>query len=107
MFAKVTEPHESGVRFPVNFYPRIGKAYGEHVDSFRGYVLVQGRSNVSIFIDDWHKVDGEFKDKLWTNNVVFIINFMICFTSINGHLKFLFNTNINFIMQIGSVYCFR
>ena len=52
ILTKVTKSHESGVRFLVNFCPRISKAYGEHADSFRGYISVQDRSKVSILIDN-------------------------------------------------------
>lgn len=49
MLTKVKKAHESGVCFQVNFHVRICKAYGEHADDFRGYMVVQGRSKVSLF----------------------------------------------------------
>lgn len=52
MLTKVTKTHESGVRFQVNFDVRIGKTFGEHADSYRGYMAVQGRSKMNILIDN-------------------------------------------------------
>lgn len=83
MLTKVIKAHASGVCCPVIFCLRIGKAYCEYVDSFRGYVIVQGRRKVIILIDIWHDVDGGFKDKLWTDIIVFTLNYMICFISID------------------------
>lgn len=95
MLTKVTQSHESGVRFLVNFFLITGKAYGKHADIFRSYVVVQGRNKVSILIYRWHDVNGEFKNKLRIDIMVFILNFMICCTSIDD---LFFNTNINSIM---------
>lgn len=50
MLTNVSKAHESNVRFPIDFCPRTGKAYGEHADSFRAYVSVQGRSKVNNLI---------------------------------------------------------
>lgn len=61
-------------------------------------MLVQGRSKVKFLIDNWYEVDDDLKDQLWINITIFILNFMIYFISIDDHLFFWFNTNINSIM---------
>lgn len=88
---------------------RTRKTYGKNADDFKGYVVLQGRSKVSILIDSWHEVDGDLKDNIWTDITVFIMSFLICFTSIYDHLFFQFNTNINSInyVTVGSVYYSR
>lgn len=40
MLTKVTKAHEYSVHFPINFFPKTRKDYGERVDSFRSYVSV-------------------------------------------------------------------
>lgn len=85
MLSKVKKSHESSVRFPVNFEERINKAYGEKASDLRGYLTLQGKSKMIILIDNWHVVDGDLKDSIWIDIMVFIMIFMICFTSINDH----------------------
>lgn len=82
MLTKVKKAYKSGVRFPINFDIRTDKAYGEHVGDFRGYLALQDRSKVSILIDNWHDVDSDLKDSIWADITIFIMNFIICFTSI-------------------------
>lgn len=77
MLTKVKKAHESGVCFPVNFDVRNGKAYGEHAGDFKDYLALESRSKVSILNDNWHDVDVDLKDSIWTNITVFIMNFMI------------------------------
>lgn len=67
---------------------RSSKTYGENVDDFKGYVALQGRSKLIIWIDDWNEVDSDLKDRIWTDIMVFIMNFLICFTSMYDHLFF-------------------
>ena len=50
--------------------------------------MLQGRSKVSILLDSWHDVDDDLKNNLWTDITIFILNFMICYTSMYGHLSF-------------------
>lgn len=52
MLTRVTKAHKSGVHFLVYFCPITSKAYGEHADSFGGYMSVQGKRKVSILIDN-------------------------------------------------------
>ncbi|CAL5214787.1 unnamed protein product [Lathyrus oleraceus] len=67
---KVKKVHESDVLFPINFDVRTDKDYGEHAGDFRGYLALQGRSKVSILINNWHDIDGS----VWTDITgVFII----------------------------------
>ncbi|CAL5213689.1 unnamed protein product [Lathyrus oleraceus] len=48
-------------------------AFGEHANSFRGYVSLQVRSKLNILIDNWHGVHDELKDHLWTDITEFFI----------------------------------
>lgn len=38
MYTKVKKVHENGIRFPLRVDVATGKAYGEHVKNFTGYV---------------------------------------------------------------------
>lgn len=53
-----------------------------------GYIMLQCRIKVSILIDSLHDLDDDFKNSIWTDITVFILKFMICFTSIYDHLFF-------------------
>lgn len=86
MMTKVSKSHESGVCYPVDFYPRNGKNYGENVDGHKSYVLVQDKRKVNILIYNWNEVFGELKDQLCTDITIIVFSFMISFTSIYGHL---------------------
>lgn len=70
MLTKVKKSHKSDVRFLFTFDVRTSKAYGEHVSDFRGSLAVQGRSNVSILIENSHDVDGDLNDNIWTDITV-------------------------------------
>lgn len=63
MMTKVSKSHEISVRFLIYFSLRTRKVYGEHVDSFRSFMSVQGRNKFSILIDNWNEVFGEQKIK--------------------------------------------
>lgn len=77
------------------YWPRWQKPTKEVFASWLILILeVQGRSKISILIDNWHDIDGDLKNKLWTDIMVFIIYFMNCFTIIDDHYFFLFNTSI-------------
>lgn len=76
MCIKVRKAYENGVHSPVEFYLRIKKAYRENVDDFERYVVLQGRSKVRILIDNWHEVDGDLKDNIWIDIMVYIMNFL-------------------------------
>lgn len=86
MYTKVKKYHKNGVHNPITVDVATDRAYGEHVEGFMGYISLQGRSKVSILIDSWHDVDEELKNNIWTNVLVFLLNFMICFTSIYDYL---------------------
>lgn len=88
IYTKVKKTHEKGIRYPVRVDVATDKAYGEHAENFMGYVALQGRSKVSILWDSWHDIDNDLKDSLWIYITVFILNFMICFTSMYDHLIF-------------------
>lgn len=44
-----------------------------------------GRNKMSVLLEYWSEVDLEVKTSIWTDVVVFILTFMICFTSIYEH----------------------
>lgn len=83
----------------INFDLRTEKAYGENTADLK----------MSFLIDNWHEVDGDLKDSIWTDITVFIMNFLLYFTSIYDHLICWFNNNINSInyVNVWSVYCFK
>lgn len=56
---------------------RTGKAYHENVDDFKGCVALRDRIKVNILIDDWHDLEGDLKDSIWTYNTLFIMNLFI------------------------------
>lgn len=88
IYTKVKKSHKNGIRFLIRVDVATDNAYGEHVEDFMYYVALQGRSKVSILLDNWHDDDDDLKTSLWTNITVFILNFMICFTSMYDHLIF-------------------
>lgn len=45
MYIKVKKTHKNGVRCPVTVDVETGKAYGEHVKDFMGYIALQGEVN--------------------------------------------------------------
>ncbi|CAL5209896.1 unnamed protein product [Lathyrus oleraceus] len=67
MYIKVKKAHENGLRYPVTIDIRIRRAYGEHVEDFMGYIMLQGRSKVSILHRYWHEVDKDLKDAIWND----------------------------------------
>lgn len=88
MYTKVKKAHEKCIHYLVRVDVATNKAYGEHAEDFTGYVTLQGRSKMSILLDSWHDFDNDLKENLWTDITIFILNFMICFTSMYDHLNF-------------------
>ncbi|CAL5201218.1 unnamed protein product [Lathyrus oleraceus] len=75
MYTKVKKAHENGIRFPVRVDFATDMAYDEHAEDFTGYVALQGRSKVSILLDNWHDVDDDLKNSLWIDiTEVFIVS---------------------------------
>lgn len=93
MYTKVKKAQEIGVRCPITIDVAIKRDFGEHAGDFIGYIVLQGRSKVSILIDNWHDVEKELKDAIWK----MFRYFMICL-QVYMIIYFLFNTNNIFIV---------
>ncbi|CAL5185769.1 unnamed protein product [Lathyrus oleraceus] len=51
MYTKVKKARENGIRYPIRVDIATNKAYGEHAKDFKGYIVLQGRSKMSILLD--------------------------------------------------------
>lgn len=74
MYTKVKKPHEKGNCYPITIDVATDMAYGENVEDFMGYIVLQGRNKVSILIDSWHDIDDDLKINIWTDITVCILN---------------------------------
>ncbi|CAL5210978.1 unnamed protein product [Lathyrus oleraceus] len=67
MYTDVKNTHKKGICYLVRVDVATGKAYGEHGEDFTDYVVLQGKSKVSILLDSWHNIYNDLKDSLRTN----------------------------------------
>jgi len=64
-------------RLSIQFDMQTSKTLGEHNTKFTSYVVLLGRSKVSIFIDDWDHVLDMVKNQILQSIIVWNLNLFV------------------------------